>query len=180
MRSIRTRGKKSCPHRDPADPPRRRANKHKGMGTIDTDRPPIISLVSRQTGQHRYWVCDRASKELCHEIIHENVPAQSTILYTDGLASYVGALAEHHTVNHSIHEWARDDDGDGIREVHCNTCEGAGAALRTALRVFRGVHQDNLHLYVVTFETMTNAKRITPSVVRRMCVGNPSLHAKLS
>ncbi len=24
----------------------------------------------------------------------------------------------HATVNHSLHEWARDDDGDGIREVH--------------------------------------------------------------
>jgi transposase-like protein len=154
--------------------------KRKGMGTIHTDRPPIISLVSRQTGEYRYWVCDRASKALCHEIIHENVPPHSTILYTDGLASYVGALAEHHTVNHSIHEWARDDNGDGIREVHCNTCEGAGAALRTALRVFRGVHKDNLHLYVVTFETMTNAKRITPQVIHRMCMGDPSLHTKLS
>lgn len=150
------------------------------MGTIENDRPPIISLVSRQTGEHRYWVCDSASKALCHAIIHENVPAQSTILYTDGVASYVGALAEHHTVNHSIHEWARDDDGDGIREVHCNTCEGAGAALRTALRVFRGVHQANLHLYVVTFETMTNAKRITSQVVHRMCVGDPALHTTLS
>jgi transposase len=150
------------------------------MGTIDNDRPPIISLVSRQSGEHRYWVCDRANKALCHAIIHENVPPQSTILYTDGLSSYVGALAEHRTVNHSNHEWARDDDRDGIREVHCNTCEGAGAALRTALRMFRGVHQENLHLYVVTFETMTNAKQITPQVVRRMCFGDSSSHARLS
>ena len=25
-------------------------------------------------------------------------------------------------VCHSAGEWARDDDGDGKREVHCNTC----------------------------------------------------------
>src|SRR5215207_145744 len=167
MRSISTRGKKSTPHPDPSDPPRRRANKRRGMGTFANDRPPIISLVSRQTGEHRYWLCDSASKAICHEIIHQNVPPAGAIVYTDGLASYRGALAQHGWVNHSIYEWARDDDGDHVREVHCNTCEGAGAALRTYLRPFRGVHKDNLHLYVVTYETMVNAKCITPEVVRR-------------
>ena len=150
------------------------------MGTFENDRPPIINLVSRQTGEHRFWVCDTPSKQLCHEIIHDNVPSHGTILYTDGLASYRGALAQHAWVNHSIKEWARDDNGDRVREVHCNTCEGAGAALRTALRVFRGVHKDNLHLYVVTYETMTNAKRITPELIRRMCFGDPFLHPNLS
>jgi len=107
---------------------------------------------------------------------HLRAPSSST----DGLASYQGALAHHATVNHSIREWARDDDGDHVREVHCTTCQGAGAALRTYLRPFRGVHKDNLHLYVVTYETMANAKRITPEVVRRMCSGDPTLHANLS
>jgi transposase len=66
-------------------------------------------------------------------------------------------------------EWARDDDGDGKREVHCNTCEGAGTALRTCLRVFRGVHKRYLKLYVATYEAMSNAKRITSTLIRRMC-----------
>ena len=30
--------------------------------------------------------------------------------------------------------WARDDDGDGIREVHCNTLEGLWTGLRNFLR----------------------------------------------
>jgi transposase len=30
------------------------------------------------------------------------------------------------TVNHGEHEWVRDDDGDGIREVHINTTKGCG------------------------------------------------------
>ena len=64
---------------------------------------------------------------------------------------------------HGVHEWARDDDGDGRREVHCNTCEGAGAALRTYLRAFRGVHKQYLHLYVATYEAMVNTKRVTPT-----------------
>jgi len=46
--------------------------------------------------------------------------------------------------HHSLHEWASDDDRDGLREVHCNTCEGAGAALRNFIRTFRGVHKDYL------------------------------------
>jgi hypothetical protein len=36
--------------------------------------------------------------------------------------------------------------GDGPCEVHGNTCEGAGAALRTDLRAFRGVHKRYLPL----------------------------------
>ena len=60
-----------------------------------------------------------------------------------------------------------------VREVHCNTCEGGGAGLRTYLRGFRGVHKQYLHLYAVTYETMVNAKRITQAVVRRMCFAAP-------
>jgi transposase len=81
------------------------------------------------------------------------------------------------TVRHGVHEWARDDDGDGRREVHWNSCEGAGAALRTYLRAFRGVHKQYLHLYVATYEAMVNAKRVTPELIQRMCVGDLSAHS---
>ena len=36
----------------------------------------------------------------------------------------------HATVCHTAGEWARDDDGDGIREVHDNTLEGLWTGLR--------------------------------------------------
>lgn len=48
----------------------------------------------------------------------------------------------------SRREWVRDDNGDGIREVHCNGCEGTGAPLRAFLRVFRSVHKERLAEYV--------------------------------
>jgi transposase len=54
--------------------------------------------------------------------------------------------------------------------VHCNSCEGAGAALRTYLRAFRGVHKQYLHFYVATYEAMVNTKRVTPTLIQRMCV----------
>jgi hypothetical protein len=98
----------------------------------------------------------------CTTLIAENIPLGSTLLSTDEWQSYRGSHPCHATVRHGIHGWARDDDGDGRREVHCNTCEGAGAALRTSLRTFRGVHKRYLHLYVATYEAMFNTTRVTP------------------
>jgi transposase len=125
MNCIRTLGKKSTPHRDPADPPRRRANKRTGHGTYANDRPPIISIISRETGEQRWWVGDHADTCTCTGLIAENIPSDSTSLYTDEWQSDRGSHPAHATVCHSAHEWARDDDGDGRREVHCNTCEGS-------------------------------------------------------
>jgi transposase len=76
---------------------------------------------------------------------------------------------QHASVNHSQHEWARDDDGDSVREVHCNSCEGAGAGLRSFLRPFRGVHKAYLQYYVATYEALVNAKSVSPSLICRMC-----------
>jgi transposase len=121
-----------------------------------------------------YPVCDHADKRTCHELIDENIPVGSTVLYTDESNSYPGCHLMHGTVCHSAGEWARDDDGDGKREVHCNTCEGAGAALRTYLRTFRGIHKAYLHLYVATYEALLNAKQVTAALIRRMCFGDPS------
>jgi hypothetical protein len=105
------------------------------------------------------------------------MPADSTRLYTDEWQSDRGTHPAHATVHHGLREWARDADGDGRREVHGNTCEGAGVALRTYLRAFRGVHKQYLHLYGATYEAMVNAKCITPDLIRRMCLGDLSRHS---
>jgi transposase len=119
-------------------------------------------------------VGDHADTRTCRLLIADNLPAGSTRLYTDEWQSYRGSHPAHATVRHGVREWARDDDGDGQREVHGNTCEGAGAALRTYLRAFRGVHQQSLQLYVATYEAMVKATRITPELIRRMCLGDLS------
>jgi transposase len=106
----------------------------------------------------------------------DNVPPGSTLLYTDEWQSYRGSHPAHATVRHGVREWARDADGEGQREVHCHTCEGASAALRTYLRAFRGVHKQDLHLYIATYEAMINAKRVTPELIRRMCLRELSAH----
>jgi hypothetical protein len=134
-------------------------------------------VISRETGEQRFWVCEHADTPTCHELIAENLPSDRTRLYTNEWQSYRGSHPSHASVCHGRREWARDDDGDGRREVHCNTCEGAGAALRTYLRAFRGVHKQYLHCDVATYEAMINAKRVTPTLIQRMCVHGFSAHA---
>jgi hypothetical protein len=44
-------GEKGSPHPDPEDPPRRRANQARGHGTWDSDRPPVLGIVGRESGR---------------------------------------------------------------------------------------------------------------------------------
>src|SRR5262245_27761825 len=106
----------------------------------------------------------------------ENLPGGSATLYTDAWQSDRGSHPAHATVCHGVHEWARDDDGDGQRAVHGHSCAGAGAALRTYLRAFRGVHKRYLPLYVARYEAVIKTKRVTPELIQRMCIGNLLVH----
>ena len=122
----------------------------------------------------RYFVRRHADAATCREVIESTVPVGAA-LYTDGLSGYVAVGKEccsvHGRVFHSKYEWARDDDGDGVREVHCNGCEGMGAGLRTFLRGFRGVSKRYLDDYVAVYEATFNSKKITPSLVQSLCLG---------
>ena len=71
-------------------------------------------------------------------------------------------------MGHAIGEWARDDDGDGVREVRCNTLEGLWTGLRNFLRPFRGVHKNYLYQYVAMFEWSHNIKRVAPEFIRAL------------
>lgn len=44
-------GEKGILHPDPEDPPRRRANQTRGHGTWETDRPPVLGIIGRESGQ---------------------------------------------------------------------------------------------------------------------------------
>ena len=122
------------------------------------------------------WVGDHADQRTCHALRAEHLPGGSATLYTDEWQSYRGSHTAHATVCHGVHEWAREDDGDGQREGHGNSCEGAGAALRTDLRAFRGVHKRYLQLYVAMYEAVINTKRVTPELIQRMCISNLLVH----
>ena len=78
----------------------------------------------------------------------------------------------HLTVNHAAGEYARDDDGGGIREVHVNTLEGIWTGLRNFLRPFRGVNKVYLEQYVIMSEWAFNLKAVTDDFLR-ILVGCP-------
>lgn len=66
---------------------------------------------------------------------------------------------EQESVCHSKGEYARDDDGDGLYEVHVNTMEGFWSLLRSWLRPHRGISQDHLPLSLGFFECVHNVRR---------------------
>ena len=156
-------GEKGVVHDDPDDPPRRRANKVRGHGTWENDRPPVCGVVGRESGQVRLTVAEHSDGETLRRVVGE-VTTPRAMVYTDEWGGYNGLPGMgrgHATVCHKIGEWARDDDGDGVREVHDNTLEGLWTGLRNFLRRFRGVSKKYLSQYVAMFEWDYNVKRAT-------------------
>ena len=64
--------------------------------------------------------------------------------------------------------YAIDADGDGVREVHCNTMEGIWTGLRNFLRPFRGVSKWYMSQYVAIFEWGQNIKEVTDDFLGNM------------
>ena len=76
---------------------------------------------------------------------------------------------DHKRVNHGQGEFARNDDGDGMCEVHVNTMEGFWSLLRGWLRPHRGISQEKLLLYLGFFEFVHNVhkrgKALLPALI---------------
>jgi hypothetical protein len=83
-------------------------------------------------------------------------------VHTDEWKSYQGMPRQHRVVRHGQREGARDDDGDGVREMHINTAEGMWTSVRNFLCPFRGVHKRYLSGYVAISEFTINDKRVPP------------------
>jgi len=165
-------GEKGKRHSDPEDPSRCRANKRKGRGTMKNDRPPILGIVGRESGQIRLTVCENTQQATIQPEV-ECATQDNANVYTDENSAYNHLCEtgrEHACVCHSKNEWARDDDGDGVREVHCNTMEGIWTGLRNFLRPFRGIHKKYLTLYVAMFEWAHNLKRVTSDFLRALMI----------
>ena len=152
------RGTKGEEHFEPSDPPRRRANKQRGHGTYENDRPPIVGTVGRESGQVRLRVVHHTDGKTLEKHVHQ-FTRMDPMCYTDEWLGYNHIVRRHASVCHAEHEWARDDDGDGIREVHVNTVEGFWSLLRSWLRPHRGISQEKLPCYLCFFEFVHNARR---------------------
>ena len=139
--------------------PRKRGLKRRGRGTWDSDRLPVFGLL-RRGGEVRLFVLRNVQTETIRPIVHQMVERGAKV-YTDNYCIY-HFLSEdgyqHASVNHSAGEYARDDDGDGKCEVHCNTMECTWSWLRQMVRTYRGVSKVYLPLYVAQFEFLFNRR----------------------
>ena len=102
MKCSRTRGKKGELHPAPDDPPRKRANKQRGHGTYDNDRPPIVGTVGRASGQVRLRVVHNTDRKTLEALVHR-FTLRETTCYTDEWQSYNHIIREHPTVCHAEH-----------------------------------------------------------------------------
>jgi transposase-like protein len=166
-------GEKGILHPNPNDPPRRRANKARGHGTWRTDRPPILGVIGRESGRIQLTVKHNSARADLEPTVLDATQPGCTI-NTDEWGAYTHlseAQRTHVTVCHAPgrREWARDDDGDGIREVHTNTSEGFWTGLRNFLRPFRGVSKVYLHQYIAIHEWAHNLKEVTLGFLRILC-----------
>lgn len=157
---------------DDDSPPRGRANKQRGRGTMDSDRPPIVGLVGRDSNQVRLEVCADAKQETVIPLVKDATKPEATV-YSDEAHTYqplADSQRNHHTVRHGEREWARDDDGDGHNEVHTNTIEGLWTPWRNFMRRFHGLHQKYLAQYALIFEWIHNLETLTYDCLRSLLI----------
>lgn len=149
---------------------RRRANKQWGHGTYDNDRPPIVGTVGRDSGKVRLRMVKHTDgKTLCVHVAQ--FTQDDPQLYTDEWQGYNHVVRPHATACHAQKEWARDNDGDGIREVHINTVEGMWTLVRNFMRLFRRVHKKYLSSFLpsVSFTLISSASRPTSLLHWSLC-----------
>jgi transposase len=130
----------------------------------------VAATIGRESGRACLHVVKNSDRPTLEGLVQATTAPGAT-LNTDEWRAY-GRVTElgrgHATANHGDGEWARDDDGDGVREVPCNTMEGTRTGLRNFLRPFRGVSKWHLAGYVAIFEWANNLKRVTDDFLRRL------------
>lgn len=133
-------------------PWRQERESQKGRGT---KKVPVVALVERGGNVRAHVVADVSGKTL-KQAIRDNVRASAAI-HTDELLSYRGIGRQfaggHHTVRHSLREYARGD-------VHVNTAESFFALLKRGLiGTFHAVSKKHLHRYVNEFAFRWNHRK---------------------
>jgi len=133
----------------------------------------VVGAFGRSSGQVRLEVCNSSGiRDLQPHV--ESFSAPKATVNTDEWGGYnrvKDSGRKHVSVCHrpGARSWAKDLDGDGIRETHVNTAEGFWTGLRNFLRPFRGVNKIYLGRYVAMHQWAHNLKSATAAFLRIMC-----------
>ena len=140
---------------------------------MEKEKPPVFGMIQR-SGEVVIQMLANVQQVTIEPLMRASI-AIGTIVYTDEYDIYSRVTQwgfEHHTVNHSKKEYARDDDGDGFCEVHVNTMEGFWSLLRSWLRPHRGISQEKLPNYLAFFQFVHNTRKrgkaLLQSLVERL------------
>ena len=120
-------------------------------------KTPVVALVER-CGRIRTRPVERISAKALKTAIRENVKRSARIM-TDDFSSYRGLAREftggHETVNHSEHEYVRDD-------VHVNSAESFFALFKRGVHgTFHHVSKQHLHRYCDEFGFRWDHRKVT-------------------
>jgi len=120
------------------------------------NKTPVVAMVQRN-GSVRAMVMPTVNAKNLGKAIRENIDPSARLM-TDEAPYYkkVGKeYADHQSVNHSAHEYARGD-------ATTNTVEGFFSILKRGINgTFHAVSKKHLHRYVSEFEHRYNTRKLT-------------------
>lgn len=155
MRCFRMRGKKmNCTPIRPS---------HHADGPTNDPDTALTTMTDHQWLARLRMVHHTDEETLIRHV--QTFTLANAVVFTDEWQSYNHILHVHTAVCHGEKEWARDDNGDGMRKVHVNTTEGMWTTVRNFLQPLHDVHKKYLSGYVAMCEFGINLKRITPAFI---------------
>jgi transposase len=148
---------------------RRRLKGKRGRGTLAGEKPPVLGMIQRN-GDLVLQMLKNVQQQTLKPVVTQVIQIGS-LVFTDEYDIYARLERwgyRHQSVNHAQGEYARDEDGDGLREVHVNTMEGFWSLLRSWLRPHRGISQEHLPLYLGFFEFVHNVRHRGKALLRSL------------
>jgi transposase-like protein len=124
--------------------------KHHKWSKPRTDKPVVLSLVNRETGEVRSRVIPDVTGATLAKAIDEQVNVAESDLFTDELRAYkpLGkAFRSHETVTHAAHEYVRKDG------VTTNAAESYFSQLKRSIDgTHHHVSREHLERYLAQFD----------------------------
>jgi transposase-like protein len=127
----------------------------RGRGTYEQDKPPIIAMLSRESGEVVITPSTHVSSHDILKRVVKRVEPEATIYHDDYPPySILDGLYKHESVNHSAGEYAREGG------IHINTVEAEFSILRPWLDTYRGISKEHTYLYCSHYQHLRNTKNI--------------------